>query len=80
MLIVLRWKGCKFFFFSNEGDPREPLHIHVRCHGARAKFWLGPVAIAENIGFAAHELAELVRVVSDNQEQIERAWHEHFGD
>lgn len=35
MPVVFRWKGCKFFFFSNEGDPREALHIHVRCHGAR---------------------------------------------
>ncbi len=52
MPVVLRWKSCKFFFFSNEGDLREPLHVHVRCHGARAKFWLGPVAVAENIGFA----------------------------
>jgi hypothetical protein len=38
------------------------------------------VAVAENIGFAAHELIELTRVVSDNQGQIEGAWHEHFGD
>ncbi|MDP2829773.1 MAG: DUF4160 domain-containing protein [Sulfuricellaceae bacterium] len=80
MPVVFRWKGCKFFFFSNEGDPREPLHIHVRCHGARAKFWLDPVAVAENIGFAAHELNDLARVVSGNQDQIQRAWHEHFGD
>jgi len=80
MPVVFRWKGCKFFFFSNEGDPREPLHIHVRCHGARAKFWLGPVAVAENIGFAAHELSDLSRVIGDNQGQIEGAWHEYFGD
>ncbi|MDO9226710.1 MAG: DUF4160 domain-containing protein [Pseudomonadota bacterium] len=80
MPVVFRWNGCKFFFFSNEGNPREPLHIHVRCHGARAKFWLSPVAVAENIGFAAHELSNLARVVSDNQGQIKGAWHEYFGD
>ena len=77
---VFRWKSCKFFFFSNEGDPREPLHIHVRSHGARAKFWLRPVAVAENFGFAAHELNDLARAISDNEARIERAWHEHFGD
>ncbi|MDI6746198.1 MAG: DUF4160 domain-containing protein [Rhodocyclaceae bacterium] len=80
MPVVFRWKGCKFFFFSNEGDPREPLHIHVRCHGALAKFWLEPVAVVENIGFAAYELTDLARVVSDHRQQIERVWHEHFGD
>jgi hypothetical protein len=41
---------------------------------------LGPAAVAENIGFAEHELSEMTRVVSDNQDKIERAWHEHFGD
>jgi hypothetical protein len=38
------------------------------------------VAVAENIGFAAHELSDMTRVVGDNQDVIERAWHEHFGD
>ena len=80
MPVVFRWIGCKFFFFSNEGDPREPMHIHVRCHGARAKYWLDPVALAENIGFSAHELSEMAGVVRDNRMHIERAWHEHFGD
>jgi hypothetical protein len=32
----------KFFFYSNEGDPREPVHIHVRSGGANAKIWLEP--------------------------------------
>jgi hypothetical protein len=80
MPVVFRWKAYAFFFFSNEGDPREPMHIHVRCQGARAKFWVEPVSVAENFGFAAHELTDLVRVVDDNRKLIERAWHEHFGD
>jgi len=79
MPVVFRWKGCKFFFFSNEGDPRESPHIHVRGNGARAKFWIKPVALAENSGFPAHELNELIDVVTDNQELIERTWYEHFG-
>ncbi len=80
MPVVLRWRGRKFFFFSNEGGPREPLHIHVRCHGARAKFWLEPVAVAENFGFAAHELSEMARVVNDNRMEMERAWYEYLSD
>ncbi len=56
------------------------MHIHVRCHAARAKYWLDPIALAENLGFAAHELAEMAGVVRDNRTKIERAWHEHFGD
>ena len=38
MPIVFRYKGYRFFFFSNEGDPREPMHIHVRKGEASAKF------------------------------------------
>ena len=29
MLVVFRFNGIRFHFFSNEGDPREPLHIHA---------------------------------------------------
>ena len=79
MPVVFRWKGYKFFFFSNEGDPREPPHIHVRNGGARAKFWINPVALAENVGVPAHELNRLIDVIDENRELIERVWHEHFG-
>ena len=78
MPVVFRWKGCKFFFFSNEGDPREPPHIHVRGNSARAKFWIKPVALAENVGFHAHELNSLVGVINENQDLIERTWNEYF--
>ena len=26
---VFRYRGFKFYFYSAEGDPREPVHIHV---------------------------------------------------
>ncbi len=29
MPVVFRWEGIRFYFFSNEGDPREPVHIHA---------------------------------------------------
>ncbi|MCP4109321.1 MAG: DUF4160 domain-containing protein [Desulfobacteraceae bacterium] len=32
--------GYRFFFYSNEGNPLEPLHIHVRKGEAVAKFWI----------------------------------------
>ncbi|WP_373888206.1 DUF4160 domain-containing protein [Massilia sp. Root351] len=38
MPAVLRYKGYVFFFFSSEGTPREPAHIHVRHGNAVAKF------------------------------------------
>lgn len=80
MPVVLRYKGYTFFFFSNEGNPREPLHVHVRKSGASAKFWLETqVRVAESYGFNSQELNELAKVIYDNRQLIERTWHEFFG-
>lgn len=38
MPVILRQEGYKFFFYANEGNPREPIHIHVRKDGMEAKF------------------------------------------
>ncbi|MBO5116749.1 MAG: DUF4160 domain-containing protein, partial [Treponema sp.] len=37
---VFEINGFKFFFFSNEGNPLEPCHIHVRKSGCLAKLWI----------------------------------------
>lgn len=42
MPVVFRDRGFRFFFYSNEGTPREPMHIHVEKDGDEAKFWLKP--------------------------------------
>jgi hypothetical protein len=65
---------------SNEGNPREPVHIHVRRGGALAKFWLHPVTVADSYGFDSSTLAYLADVIDENATRIERAWDEHFGE
>jgi hypothetical protein len=68
MPLVFRWKGYRFHFFSNEGDPREPVHVHVTRGGADARFWLQPeVNVAYNKGFNAHALAILTRIVEERR-------------
>jgi hypothetical protein len=79
MPVVLRFKGFRFFFYSNEGSPREPVHIHVVGAGGEAKYWVSPaVALAESDGFDARTLKQLLAVVEENAELIERLWNEHF--
>ena len=39
---VFSWNGYRFHFYSEEGDPREPVHIHIRKGRDNAKFWLRP--------------------------------------
>jgi hypothetical protein len=79
MPLIWRYKGYRFYFFSNEGSIPEPPHIHVR-HGERvAKYWLDPeVALADSWGMNRSELTQLHKVVEEKREEFERAWHEHF--
>lgn len=76
---VFDWNGYRFHFYSEEGDPREPVHIHVRKGRDNAKFWLRPdVALAYNRGFAPHVLSQLARVIEARRPLIESAWHDYF--
>jgi hypothetical protein len=80
MPVIFRHKGYRFFFFSNEGTPLEPCHIHVRKGGAVAKFWVVPeVRLAEAYGMSSTELRELLSIVKQNQELIKRKWNDYFG-
>ena len=79
MPTVFRQDGIRFFFYSNEGNPREPLHVHAMRGNAEAKFWLYPVVhLAESVGFDRRTQSELLTLVSERRDEIERAWHEHF--
>jgi hypothetical protein len=81
MPVVLRKDGLRFFFFSNEGSPREAPHVHVKGGGRDAKIWIEPdISIADSYGFTSWELARILRVVTENQGMILRAWHDHFAD
>jgi len=79
MPVVFRDSGLRYFFYSNEGLPRELRHIHVKGGGRDAKIWLEPeVSIADSYGFNSQELGRILRIVSDRRDQILRAWHEYF--
>jgi Domain of unknown function (DUF4160) len=80
MPVVFRSRGFRFFFYANEGRPRERLHIHVRQAGREAKLWLrSSLPQAYNRGFSERELCEIRELVEANREQIETAWDEFFG-
>ena len=79
MPVVFVVRGYRFFFFSNEGDPREPIHIHVRKDSNLAKFWLEPdVILADSYGFSARELNRIGGIIDNRKSEIEEAWNEHF--
>ena len=66
---IFEWNGYKFFFFSNEGTPLEPCHVHIRRGEKRAKFWVKPVVgLAESYEMHSSELTALERIVEENRE------------
>ncbi len=79
MPVVFRHLGIRFYFFSNEGNPREPVHIHANRADAEAKLWLRPeVTVAESVGFSRREQVELLRIAKTRRDEIVRAWNDHF--
>ena len=80
MPVVFRCDGYRFFFFSNEGNPLEPCHIHVRKAEALAKFWVSAngIMLAESYGLSSSELRTLNNLIQNNQTLIERTWHDYF--
>jgi hypothetical protein len=77
MPVALRLGPYRFFFWSRENN--EPPHVHVMRERLEAKFWLEPVVeIAENWGFARHELNRIARLVQENRDVLLEQWHEHF--
>ena len=66
-----------FRFYS--ADHIEPQHVHVQRANDSAKFWLNPVRLAKNWGFAPHELRRIRRIVEIRQLEILEAWDDYFG-
>lgn len=79
MPVVFRENGFRFHFYSSEGDPREPIHIHVARPGGDAKLWLYPeVRIAYNRRLNPRELREIEDIVLRRRQEIEDAWNSFF--
>jgi hypothetical protein len=77
MPTILRQDGFRFYFYSHE--PGEPAHVHVDKGPATAKVWLSDLAVARSIGFAAHELNAIRRLVRLHRGAFMEAWDEFFG-
>ncbi|MEX0680820.1 MAG: DUF4160 domain-containing protein [Balneolales bacterium] len=77
MPTVLKSKGYRFFFFSNEGY--EPIHIHVESGNGYCKYWIKPVILAYATGYSSTELNKIKKLIEQHITLIESSWNEHFG-
>jgi hypothetical protein len=78
MPTILRVAGYRFFFYSDEGDPREPPHIHVAAGEKTAKFWLDPVELAISKNLRSGEISGILSVVEEHRDVFLEAWNAHF--
>lgn len=60
-------------------DMGEPPHVHVDRDQAGAKFWLSPVRLAYNLGFAARELRVIEAIIKKLERELIEGWHGYFG-
>jgi hypothetical protein len=67
----------RFFFYSF--DCNERMHVHVQRERMICTFWMQPVTLARNYGFAAKELNTIRTIITRNRNKIMEAWYEHCG-
>ena len=76
MPTVLRIRGYRFFFISDES--REPAHVHVESGDNYAKFWPNPVGLASSASYNAVEIRALRELVEEHRAHFLERWNEHF--
>ena len=74
------------YFWSNESDPLEPVHVHIAKGRATAngtKVWItssGKALLSHNNAkIPAPILRDLLRIIEANSASIIQKWASHFG-
>lgn len=78
MPTVLREGPYRFFFYSHE--PNEPPRVHVDRDDDSEKFWLRPIGLARNLGFRAHELRDIEKLIENRKSELLEEWYGYHGD
>lgn len=75
------------YFWSNESNPLEPVHVHIskgRASANATKLWItsvGKVLICNNNSIIPEKiLKNLMRIIEANSEYIVDSWKKHFGE
>nr|VFK15627.1 MAG: protein of unknown function (DUF4160) [Candidatus Kentron sp. LPFa] len=78
MPTVFRIGPYRFFFYS--GDRNEPIHVHVERDDKVAKFWVKPIRLSDNTGYAESELSKIRKIILEHEQMIVESWHDYFSD
>ena len=84
---LLRIGPYIIYFWSNESEPLEPVHVHItegKAQKDATKIWItssGKALLCNNKSrIPDHILNKLVRIVEANSAEFINAWREHFGE
>ena len=75
------------YFWSNENDPLEPVHVHIaegKATKNATKLWItssGKAIVCNNNSKIPDGiLRKIVRIIEGNSTEIVEQWIEHFGE
>lgn len=75
------------YFWSNENDPLEPVHVHIaegRATANATKVWITSAGKAllcnNNSKISKQELRKLIRIIEANSSIILEKWYSQFGE
>ena len=84
---LLRIGPYILYFWSNESEPLEPVHVHIaegKASGNATKIWItssGKALVCNNNSNIPNQtLNRLLRIVEANSAEFVQAWLEHFGE
>lgn len=76
--------GYSVYFWSNEGKPLEPIHVHVAKRATKngTKFWLysdGSIHLESNGSkLSTSEISKLKRLLKEHYDEIVLCWESYF--
>lgn len=84
---LLRIGPYILYFWSNESEPLEPVHVHIaegKATGNATKIWItssGRTLLCNNNSRIPERiLQKMLRVVEANSAEFIQAWKDHFGE
>ena len=84
---ILRIGPYIVYFWSNEGEPLEPVHVHIaegKATQNSTKLWVtksGKIILCDNSGqIPERVLHRMIRVLEGNIDYIIERWLDHFGE
>ena len=84
---LLRIGPYILYFWSNESEPLEPVHVHIaegKATSNATKIWItssGKALVCNNNSRIPDRiLGRLLRIIEANSAEFVQAWKDHFGE